>query len=147
MLRRDFIAAIASFTSASAAVKATIAATKAPDEKAGEYFRSIACGCSDAEAVPPEVADAVAEAAALRSEFEKTVVTCLRDGSLRCLAVEGGPRGYEATLVPHGGVESPLEKGRLTNVIDLYDRGVVYIDRVVVINNYCGVRVFFDICS
>jgi hypothetical protein len=152
MLRRDFIKVVTSLAAASAAVKATIAATKTPEDRVGEYFRDVVCAgkCGDGAAlVPPEIADAVVEAVELRSQFERTLVDCLRDGSMYCLGVTSDRSAdYRAMYRPakYAGEVSP-EKSRAEAMLAMYDRGVVYVERVNVYNGYDGFEVFFSICT
>jgi hypothetical protein len=135
MLRRDFLSLIASFTAASTAVRVAAAAANVPADQA-------VCGVD--LAAP---GGALAEALDQRSQFERTVIDCLRDKSLRCLGVETSGSGFDATFVPHAGYEPPIERRRIEGVLELYDRGVVYVSSVTVLNNYSGVRVFFGICA
>lgn len=152
MLRREFLAAIATFTAASAAVKATLVAAKSPEEKVGEFFRAVACGeaaCgSGAVLVPPEFADAVAEAAELRSQFERTLIECLRDRSLYCVGVTSDRNAdYRAFYRAAKPGEVSPEQSRAEAVLGMYERGILFVERVNVFNDYDGVEVFFSICT
>ena len=146
MLRRDFLAAIASFTAAGAVAKAALAAAKTPQEKAGEFLRGRGQDPSaGAVLVPQEFSDALDE----RSRFERTIVDCLRDNSMYCLGVTSDRKAdYRVMYRPakHSGEVSP-EQSRATTMLAMYDRGVVYVDRVNVYNDYDGFEVFFSICT
>jgi hypothetical protein len=130
MLRRDFLAAIASFAAAGAAVKAA----------------SPNWSCCD-KVEPAGVATELTKLLDERSIFERTLVDCLRDGSMRLLGVTSGRRGdYRAVYLPaaHGAV---AEQPRHETLMGMYDRGLIVVDEVIVFNGYSGVEVVFSICT
>ena len=149
MLRRDFLAAIASFTAAGAVAKAALAPAKTPQEKVGEFFRDRRDRGQDPSAgavlVPQEFSDALDE----RSLFERTIVDCLRDNSMYCLGVTSDrDADYRVMYRPakHAGEVSP-EQSRAEAMLAMYDRGMVYVEQVNVYNEYDGFEVFFSICT
>lgn len=152
MLRREFLAAIASFTAAGAAAKAALAATT-PQEKAGQWIRDFACRrpASDAGAclVPQEFSDALSKALDERSQFERVLVECLRDGSMTLLGVTThAGSDYRAVYRPAvpADRQSP-EIRRHEALLAMYDRGLIVMDRVNVYAGYSAVEVIFAICT
>ena len=142
MLRRDFLSLIASFTAASTAVRVAAAAANVPADRA-------VCGVDLASPGGDVTVVALAEALDQRSQFERTVIDCLRDGSVYCLGVTSD-RGadYRAMYRPAKRVgEVSPEQSRAGAVLAMYDRGVIYVERVNVYNGYDGFEVFFSICT
>ena len=130
MLRRDFLAAIASFAAAGAAVKAA----------------SPNWSCCD-KVEPAGVATELTKLLDERSTFERTLIDCLRDGSMRLLGVTTHMRGdYRAVYLPAipGAV---AEQPRHETLMGMYDRGLIVVDEVIVFNGYSGVEVVFSICT
>lgn len=152
MLRREFLAAVASFTAASAAAKAALAAASPPQEKAGEFFRSLCCDKAKpgagAALVPPEFVDAL-KAIDERSQFERTLVNCLRDGSLVLVGVTSHHHSdYRAFYRPAKVAgEVSVEANRHETLMAMHDRGLIVIDSVNVYNGFTGVDVIFSICT
>lgn len=137
MLRRDFFKAVSGFVAATAAARAAVVAAGLPaDQRLSDVQRGVA----------PRAAEAALPALELRREFEKVIVDCIRDGSLRCVGVTSGCSDYEAFYVPSRGDGLPSERDRSDALLGLYDRGVVVMDSVRVINRYDGVTVCFSIC-
>lgn len=154
MLRREFLAVVAAFTAAGAAAKAALASTKTPQEKAGEFFRELCCRKPEpgagAALVPPEFSDALSKALDERSQFERTLVDCLRDGSLVLVGVTTSRSSgdYEAFYRPaECAVARSDEERRQASLMQMYDRGLIVVDRVNVYNGYTGVMVIFSICT
>lgn len=149
MLRRDFIAAIASFTAAGAAARSTLAALKCPEEKAGEWIRDAMLRPqegSGAALVPELFADAIAEAVELRSQFERTIVACLRDGSMHPVGITSCRRGYSAFYRCAKPTDwRTTEHSRHDAVMRLYDEGKVVIEDVEVFNAFDAVQITFGI--
>lgn len=130
MLRRDFLAAIASFAAAGAAVKAA----------------SPNWSCCD-KVEPAGDATELTKLLDERSIFERTLIDCLRDGSMRLLGVTTHMRGdYRAVYLPAipGAV---AEQPRHETLMGMYDRGLIVVDEVIVFNGYSGVEVVFSICT
>lgn len=131
MLRREFLALVASFAAASAAAKTALAAAKASP-----------AGIADAKSV----VDAVVEC---RSDFEQTLAKCLCDGSLYPLGVSVDRGGsYYAVYRPAvAGESASPEQPRVDAVLAMHGRGVVEIERVNIYNGYSGVEVVFSIST
>lgn len=151
MLRRDFFKIAASFVAATTAARETLAALKAPEERVGEFLRDMACPVQNettgAALVPVEFADAIAEAMELRSQFERTLVECLRDGSMVLVGVSGCHVGYEAFYRPAKFPgEGSLEQARHDALLEMHDRGAIIVDSVTCINHYSGVNITFATC-
>lgn len=139
MLRRDFLAAIASFTAAGAVAKSALASAGKPATSVAE----VCCNRAAGVAFPADVAKALDE----RSLFERTLVGCLRDGSMRLLGVTSGRRGdYRAVYLP-AGPGAVAEQPRHETLMGMYDRGLIVVDEVIVFNGYSGVEVIFSICT
>lgn len=152
MLRRDFLAAVALFTAAGAAAKAVLASAKTPQEKAGEFLRDLCCRRPDSSAgavlVPQEFSDALSKALDERSLFERTLVDCLRDGSMILLGVTSHAYGdYKAVYLPAAGGRESKEQSRHESLMAMYDRGLIVVERVNVFNGYTGVEIVFSICT
>lgn len=140
MLRRDFLAAIASFTAAGAVAKAALASAGKPTTSVAE----VCCGRASGDVLPVDVAKALDE----RSLFERTLVDCLRDGSMRLLGVTSGRRGdYRAVYLPAAPGAVSKDQPRHETLMGMYDRGLIVVDEVVVFNGYSGVEVVFSICT
>lgn len=140
MLRRDFLAAIASFTAAGAAAKSALASAGSPSASVAE----VCCGRAAGVALPPDVAKALDE----RSIFERTLVGCLRDGSMRLLGVTSCRRGdYRAVYLPAAPGAVSKDQPRHETLMGMYDRGLIVVDEVIVFNGYSGVEVVFSICT
>lgn len=148
MLRRDFLKAVAAFTAATTAAKAVVAAAT-PQAKAGDWLReNFLCQRpwpAGAALVPPEFATALEDALNERSLFERTLIDCLRDGSLRLVGVTCHRADYSALYVA-GGEHGP-EQARHDALMRMYDDGLIVIESVTVINRYDGVQVDFSICT
>lgn len=130
MLRRDFLAAIASFTAAGAAVKAA-----SPNWSC--------CDRVETAGVTTELTKLLDE----RSIFERTLIDCLRDGSMRLLGVTTHMRGdYRAVYLP-AAPGAVAEQPRHETLMGMYDRGMIVVDEVIVFNGYSGVEVVFSICT
>jgi hypothetical protein len=141
MLRRDFLSLIASFTAASAAVKVAAAAANVPADRA-------VCGVDLAAPSGDVTVVALVEALEHRSQFERTLVECLRDGSLYCLGVTSDAGAdYRVMYVPSDGSLAASRLARAAAVLSMYDRGIIFIDRVNAYNGFDGVEVFFSICT
>lgn len=140
MLRRDFLAAIASFTAAGAVAKAALASAGKPTASVAE----VCCNRAAGDVLPVDVAKALDE----RSLFERTLVGCLRDGSMRLLGVTSGRRGdYRAVYLPAAPGAVSKDQPRHETLMGMYDRGLIVVDEVVVFNGYSGVEVIFSICT
>lgn len=140
MLRRDFLAAIASFTAAGAAAKAALASAGSPSVSVAEAC----CGRSAGVALPADVAKALDE----RSIFERTLVGCLRDGSMRLLGVTSHRiADYRAVYLPAAPGAVSKDQPRHETLMAMYDRGLIVVDSVTVFNGYSGVEVIFSICT
>jgi len=130
MLRRDFLAAIASFAAAGAAVK--------------DASPNWSC-CDKVE--PSGVTAELTELLDERSIFERTLIDCLRDGSMRLLGVTTHMRGdYRAVYLP-AAPGAVAEQHRHETLMGMYDRGLIVVDEVIVFNGYSGVEVVFSICT
>jgi hypothetical protein len=130
MLRRDFLAAIASFAAAGAAVKAA----------------SPNWSCCD-KVEPAGVATELTKLLDERSIFERTLIDCLRDGSMRLLGVTTHVHGdYRAVYLP-AAPGAVAEQPRHETLMAMYDRGLIVVDEVIVFNGYSGVEVVFSICT
>lgn len=139
MLRREFLAAIASFTVASASAKAALATVGRPSVSVAEAC----CGKESGKAFPPNVVKALDE----RSVFERTLVECLRDGSMRLLGVTSHRSAdYRAVYLP-AAPGAVAEQPRHGAIMAMYDRGMIVVDSVTVFNGYSGVEVVFSICT
>ena len=139
MLRRDFLAAIASFTAAGAVAKSALASAGKPTTSVAE----VCCNRAAGAAFPVDVVKALDE----RSLFERTLVDCLRDGSMRLLGVTSGRRGdYRAVYLP-AAPGAVAEQPRHETLMSMYDRGLIVVDEVTVFNGYSGVEVVFSICT
>jgi len=152
MLRRDFIKAAIAFTAAATSAKAALASA-APQEKAGEWLRdkflTARCssgGCGSA-LVPAEFADSVEAELGRISEFEKALLSCLRDGSMVLIGVTGSSIGYEAFYRPAktSGEPSP-EQNRHDTLMAMHARGMILVEDVTVWNSYDAVSIRFAIC-
>lgn len=148
MLRREFLAAVASFTAAGAAARAALAAVDTPQEKAGKFLRDLRCHKPEPGAVP-EFSDALAAAIDERSRFERTLIDCLRDGSLVLMGVTNSRGGDYMAFYrsADGAVSRSVEDERHQTLMAMYDRGLIAIDSVNVFNAYTGVEVIFSICT
>jgi len=129
MLRREFLQAVAGFLAAASAAKAALAA-------AGPAALS-ECRCGAAQ--PPAGVD-LDEV----STFEKTIMSCLRDGSLSLVGVSGCGAGYEAFYRPGN---CHIERLRHESLMAMYDRGMIVVDDVTVWNNYDAFSIRFAICT
>jgi hypothetical protein len=139
MLRRDFLAAIASFTAAGAVAKSALASAGKPTASVAE----VCCGRASGAVLPVDVAKALDE----RSIFERTLIDCLRDGSMRLLGVTTHVRGdYRAVYLP-AAPGAVAEQPRHETLMGMYDRGLIVVDEVIVFNGYSGVEVVFSICT
>lgn len=123
MLRREFLAAIASFTAASAVAKAALASAKSSPTDA---------------VVLSKVLDE-------RTRFERTLIECLRDGSLYPVGVTVTRRGdYRVFYSPKTRSLETADTARASAILGMYDLGVIKVERVDVYNGYCAAEVTFS---
>lgn len=136
MLRRDFLKAAAAFTAAATSAKAALAAS-APQVDVAEAF--VACRC-DPAAAGIDLGDI--------STFERTLVECLRDGSMVLIGVTGHPVGYEAFYRPAKVPgERAVEQDRHDSLMAMHARGMIVVEDVTVWNSYDAVSIRFAICT
>lgn len=152
MLRRDFFKAALAFTAAAASAKAVVAAAS-PQEKAGEWLRDkFLCARCDPPAggaalVPPEFVAAIEKELEKVSQFERTLVDCIRDGSLVLVGVTGHSVGYEAFYRPaRTPGEHSREQHHHDSLMAMHDRGLIIVEDVTAWNNYDAFSVRFAIC-
>lgn len=136
MLRRDFLKAAAAFTAAVTSAKAALAAAS-PGCDATEKFVACRCGRDDQGADLCEVIT-----------FERTLISCLRDGSMVLIGVSGCAVGYEAFYRPaFTPLERPIEQHRHDSLMAMHARGMIVVEDVTVWNNYDAVSIRFAICT
>lgn len=137
MLRRDFIKAALAFTAAATSAKAALVAAS-PGCGASEKF--VACRCGGGDDLGVDLGDV--------STFERTLVDCLRDGSMVLIGVTGSSIGYEAFYRPAKTLgELSQEKARHDTLMAMHARGMIVVEDVTVWNSYDAVSIRFAICT